>query len=102
MFATQGRELEEKIFLANTHAEQVTIIKLFLEHRIKLHNNSGQPICAAIRYVNREKGLINIPQLARNTSLSPRQFERKFAAFAGFTPKLYARIVRFETAVNYF
>lgn len=102
LFGGQGREMEGKIYLANTHAERVTIINRFLEHRIKLHNDSQQPICAAIRYVNREKGIINIQQLARNTSLSPRQFERKFTAFAGFTPKLYARIVRFETAVNYF
>ena len=35
-----------------------------------------------------------------DAGLSPRQFERRFADVLGISPKLYARIIRFEAAVR--
>ncbi|TXJ23716.1 MAG: AraC family transcriptional regulator [Chitinophagaceae bacterium] len=32
--------------------------------------------------------------------LSTRQFERNFKEFAGFSPKLYSRIIRFQSAIE--
>ena len=44
--------------------------------------------------------MLNITDLAKNAPISQRQFERSFKEVAGFTPKLYARIKRFETTLN--
>lgn len=49
-------------------------------------------------YVN--NGSIRIEDLANHSGLSLRQYERRFATEIGFTPKLFARIVRFQSALD--
>jgi transcriptional regulator GlxA family with amidase domain len=38
--------------------------------------------------------------MAAQSCLSPRQFERRFLAQVGVPPKLYARIIRFNAALD--
>ncbi|HEV7689935.1 MAG TPA: helix-turn-helix domain-containing protein [Hyphomonadaceae bacterium] len=44
--------------------------------------------------------LIGVSDLAQKAGLGIRQFERRFRDEIGIAPKLYARIVRFETALR--
>lgn len=46
-------------------------------------------------------GRLLIPASAHRAGLSVRQFERRFTQQIGMRPKLYARIARFEAALNY-
>jgi transcriptional regulator GlxA family with amidase domain len=43
------------------------------------------------------RGQIRMEKLAAQAALSLRQFERRFKGLIGFTPKLIARMIRFET-----
>jgi AraC-like DNA-binding protein len=45
-------------------------------------------------------GRVSIDDLARSHVLSRQQFTRQFAAVAGLTPKLFARITRFQSLVR--
>jgi AraC-like DNA-binding protein len=45
-------------------------------------------------------GAVGIQDLANQSALSLRQYERRFVTEVGFTPKLFARIARFQTAVD--
>ena len=45
------------------------------------------------------RGALRIGDLEKNTGLSGRQLERKFARHLGISPKLFARVVRFKAAV---
>jgi AraC-like DNA-binding protein len=42
----------------------------------------------------------SIPQLASDTGLGVRQFERRFLSEIGMAPKLYARVARFQSALD--
>jgi AraC-like DNA-binding protein len=42
----------------------------------------------------------SIPQLAAKTGLGSRQFERQFLRQVGMPPKLFARVARFQTALD--
>ena len=46
------------------------------------------------------RGAVRIDELARRTGLGIRQFERRFQHEIGVSPKLYARIIRFEAALQ--
>jgi transcriptional regulator GlxA family with amidase domain len=46
------------------------------------------------------RGHIQVPVLAEQACMSPRQFERRFTREIGVPPKLYARIARFESALE--
>jgi AraC-like DNA-binding protein len=50
--------------------------------------------------VIRTSGSVRIDELARQTGLGIRQFERRFDEEIGISPKLYARIIRFEAALQ--
>jgi AraC-like DNA-binding protein len=45
-------------------------------------------------------GRVSIDDMARSHGLSRQQFTRQFAAAAGLTPKLFARITRFQSLVR--
>ena len=46
------------------------------------------------------RGIVRVSDIANEFGLSQRQFERGFAAETGCSPKLYARIARFQTALD--
>jgi AraC-like DNA-binding protein len=46
------------------------------------------------------KGAVRIDELAYHASLSVRQYERRFAEEMGLSPKLFARIARFQMALD--
>jgi transcriptional regulator GlxA family with amidase domain len=45
-------------------------------------------------------GRVRMPELAAYSGISSRQFERVFCERYGMRPKLYARIVRFQAALD--
>lgn len=95
-----GQLLSEKIMTARNNAERVQITTKFLHEIISKDDHASPAIQAAVTYLIRLKGMVNVSQLARNFCLSPRQFERKFKEYSGFSPKLYSRIIRFQSAIN--
>ena len=54
----------------------------------------------AAQYIHRNNGAVRVEEVANHSGLSLRQFERRFAAEIGFMPKLFARISRFQMAVD--
>ncbi len=51
-------------------------------------------------YLSSCHGSIRIEQLARHVGLGVRQYERRFLNEIGFPPKRYARIARFQGALD--
>jgi AraC-like DNA-binding protein len=51
-------------------------------------------------YILAARGAVRITDLAREYGLGARQFERRFLRDVGASPKLYARVARFQTALD--
>jgi AraC-like DNA-binding protein len=65
--------------------------------------SATEPITAvdwAAMAVMRHRGSVRISELAHRAGLGLRQFERRFEYEIGVSPKLYARIIRFEAALQ--
>lgn len=54
----------------------------------------------AMEKIKRFDGRTKIMDMAKEFNLSQRQFSRRFKDLIGFSPKTYARIVRFESIIN--
>jgi AraC-like DNA-binding protein len=52
------------------------------------------------QYAYRHRGAVRIQNLADDSYLSLRQYERRFAAEIGFTPRLFARMTRFQVTLD--
>jgi AraC-like DNA-binding protein len=57
-------------------------------------------VMAAARALLSRSGSLRIADLVAQSGLSARQFERIFASHVGMSPKVYARVVRFEAALK--
>lgn len=96
----EGRELEERIMLAADNEQRVRILSAFLEKKVRAAQQELPFVAAAIRHIIHGGGAgIPIEKLASEYCLSLRQFERNFKQQAGFSPRLFARIIRFQSAL---
>lgn len=57
-------------------------------------------VMASARHILREQGAVRVTKLADQTSLSLRQYERRFLEEIGMPPKLFARIARYQIAMD--
>jgi AraC-like DNA-binding protein len=57
-------------------------------------------ITAAATYLFHRHGCVHIPKLAGSQSMGLRQFERRFEREIGVSPKAFARVARFQAALD--
>jgi AraC-like DNA-binding protein len=93
------RELEDHLGDCQSFQLRVKIADAFLTRRIP-GTPSADRITMATRFIDLNKGQVRIPDLAAGVGFSQRQVEREFGARFGMRPKLYARIVRFQAALD--
>jgi AraC-like DNA-binding protein len=97
-----GTELEEKIVNAKNTRERCGIICRFTEARLAARHMVELPVFAAIRHIIHQQPVLSISALSRQYYLSERQFERQFKQYAGLSPKLFSRIIRFQSAASFY
>lgn len=95
-----GSDIEEKIMLATDNYQRTAILTAFFESQLNRYHKAPPPVFKAISHIIKSKGTITVDALAQKHFLSTRQFERNFKEFAGFSPKLYSRIIRFQAAIE--
>lgn len=95
-----GNALEERMMLAENNMMRVKILADFLEKQLAKNTIPQKAFVAAVNCIIQTKGAVNVNALAYNYCLSTRQFERKFKEAAGFSPKLFSRIIRFQSALS--
>lgn len=79
--------------------QRVAIVEDFLLG-CTIHKAPHDRIALAARYLFREHGCVRISTLDRRDSLSLRQFKRLFRRETGISPKAFARVARFQAAVD--
>jgi AraC-like DNA-binding protein len=91
--------LEQMLGETNDFRQRARIADEFLLGQ-SVRARACERISAASGRILRASGNARIGTLAREAGVSVRQFERSFSAAVGVHPKLYARIVRFEAALD--
>lgn len=98
-FKQEGKDLSDRMYGARNTAERVSLIDEFLS-RGEWLNRTADPVNHFVRQMIAGEGQIDMTQMWRSSGLSIKQFERRFKAVAGFPPKYFARICRFQSAKN--
>ena len=99
LLGQDGKDLEEQMMMARDNQTRVTILSGFLMKRLAKNERPAPGIFSSISYIIQTRGMVDVETLANQCCLSTRQFERNFKRFAGFSPKLYSRIIRFQSAI---
>lgn len=91
-----GQRLADEVLEATTNDERAEVVTRFVAH----HTQPLPMLAGAMHAMFAARGDVEIGALANEYALSRRQFERAFKHLSGFTPALYARIVRFQAFVD--
>jgi AraC-like DNA-binding protein len=102
LLGQEGKDLEEQMMLAAGNQQRAALLSAFLYKRLQKREQAAPSIFSSIHYIIQTRGIVNIETLAADVCLSARQFERRFKEYAGFSPKLYSRIIRFQAAIAAF
>ncbi len=92
------KQVNEQLKNTEGYQNMIAVVENFLLERIKkvkFDISHIDQVCFKIQNPNNN---FSLDALARQAYLSPRQFERKFVERIGVSPKLYARIIRFQNA----
>jgi AraC-like DNA-binding protein len=92
-------ELRSRLGESTSFAQRVRVADRYLLSRQNARRSPSGVTTAAADLL-RHDGCLRIADLADKTGLSIRQFERSFASQIGLTPKLFARVARFEGALQ--
>ncbi|HEX6496002.1 MAG TPA: AraC family transcriptional regulator [Acidobacteriaceae bacterium] len=79
--------------------DRVLIAEEFLMHRAA-RAKAGSTIVTAAEYMFDHHGAVQIADIAYKCSIGVRQFEREFRRQTGASPKTFARIARFQAALD--
>jgi AraC-like DNA-binding protein len=79
--------------------DRVRVADSFL-NAIRPATESATAIVRTARAMIRANGSVRVSAIVHQTGLGVRQYERRFAQEIGISPKLFARIIRFEAALQ--
>jgi AraC-like DNA-binding protein len=91
--------LQEQLGNARSFGERVQIADQFIVTQ-SFRAATNDPIELVAKEIMRNDGGCRIDSLAHHAGLSIRNFQRMFQQRVGVSPKLFARIVRFEAALK--
>jgi AraC-like DNA-binding protein len=100
LLGIEATELEEKVMLAIDNTARLKIVVEFLERKVIKVRKQPPGVFETIRHIIQTNGTTSVEELAKQSFYSTRQFERNFKQFTGFSPKLFSRITRFQTALS--
>jgi AraC-like DNA-binding protein len=93
------RPLWNRLGETSSFEDRVLIAEDFLMYRAA-HTRSGSTMVAIAEYIFHHHGAMNVADLAYECSIGVRQFEREFRRHTGTSPKTFARIARFQAALD--
>jgi AraC-like DNA-binding protein len=93
------RSLWNRLGELRAFASRVSIVEQYLLGRAAAAASSDG-IAVAAQYLFRRHGAIKISALAHLHGLGLRQFERRFKRGTGLSPKVFARVARFQAALD--
>lgn len=96
-----SQQLEDKLAGASTFQKRIEIVESFFINLLKnqIISVDQKRMTNSIELIKSTKGNISIEFLASNACVSRKQFERKFLAYIGISPKQYLKIIRFQNAI---
>jgi AraC-like DNA-binding protein len=95
------RQLHDQLGACVSFSSRVAVVEQFLRALVARSSANNHDLgCHAAGAIFRAHGAVNMREMAAHYELSVRQFERRFLRSTGVAPKTYARVARFQTALD--
>ena len=105
IFSTEICQVNERLSSTDNHLEMVSIVEDFLHYQIRRRRMiqsryCSLPIDKVSQFMLQNPARFSLDWLADQACLSTKQFYNLFVQRMGVSPKLYARIARFDQTVK--
>ena len=90
------QELTEKLFSAPSFEERINIFNSYISLFDRSELLAKEHLCDMLMQIYNAKGNVEISNIADKVCYSERHFSRIFSESLGYSPKTFARIVRFQ------
>lgn len=96
----EGEILEQEVLLALNNRQRAKLVSGFVRKRLRNSVQQNPGIVHLIKNILQHKEQVAVHALAKECNLSRRQFERVFKDHAGFSPKVFLDLVRFNSIIK--
>lgn len=96
LWGTAGVRLSEAMLAAESAEERIRLVEDFLWARLDESVDKTGTVSRCVEQIGEHAGMVSVERLAEDACLGRRQLERRFLQQVGLTPKLFARIIRFN------
>jgi AraC-like DNA-binding protein len=101
IFNKHNKHLSEQLICTPSFDGQFDILSSYLWQQIQVNNaNTDETTHYALGQIIQANGNIELKELLKEINMTERTFERKFNHHVGISPKLFARICRFQTSLQ--
>ncbi|MGV3460098.1 MAG: DUF6597 domain-containing transcriptional factor [Flavobacterium sp.] len=100
VWGDDGAKLEQALMACADNNQRVSALENFLLEKRDSLKVDNQPVEFCVDAIIDSVGAISIENVADNLGISQRQLERRFTAAVGISPKLFARITRFQNVLQ--
>ena len=100
VWGKDGEALEKDMLACTTHTARIAVLEEFLLRKRQAFRVDNAPVEYCVDKMLERVGDVAIDGLADELGISKRQLERKFTAAVGLSPKLLARIIRFQNILQ--
>lgn len=97
---TSVGEIEERLMIARDFAACVAIIEAELIRRLREYSPLDIFLQRAVEYISLGNGGRPVAALAKDIGISERGLERRFKQSVGLSPKMFSRILRFQSVLR--
>lgn len=95
-------ELEAKVFEKSIVQDKIKTVEDFMLERIVNLNSKVDYVLFSqiVKYIRYKRGAIRLNQLSEHFNISYKKIERLFQFYLGMAPKVYIRIIRFNSCIH--
>ena len=90
--------LRERLIEASDDRARVALLESWLQRWVV--KTPSQAVDAAVAAITSRRGIVELPAVAGAAGISVRQLERRFLEDVGLAPKMFARLVRLQSALR--
>ena len=100
LFGREAQSITERIVTTHSPQYRIKILSDSFKAKLASSRTGDALVIDAVKYIKQSRGNLNIERLSQEYCYSQKQFKRRFKENTGFNPKIFARIVRFESILN--
>ncbi|SDH77701.1 helix-turn-helix transcriptional regulator [Chryseobacterium capnotolerans] len=100
LFGKDGQEIGQQILSANSTAERIKFIEIFLLDRLTDLETVDRIVKSTVETIMTANGQLSVDELSRHSKVDRRQLLRKFSSAIGLSPKQLSRTIRLQAALK--